>query len=278
MFLIGADPEVFAVKDGQLVSAHGMIPGTKKEPFPVSKGAVQVDGMALEFNIDPAHSEQEFVLSLNQVMRQLRKMVPGYDLLAEPVAEFGAEMIDAQPDEAKELGCDPDFNAWDNGKENPIPDVKTPFRTGSGHIHIGLWDPNGPLPVNHNEVCCALAKQLDCYLAAPFSFVDRDLRRRQLYGKAGAFRPKPYGMEYRVLSNKWLSTVSLQRWVYRATQAAIHDLSLGRSHWECEGKNLRNAIDHGNLEYLSDFIRRRNIGMPYGYNKVAEFIRKEGRG
>ena len=54
--LVGCDPEVFVAKGGKFISAHGMIPGTKKAPHKVERGAVQVDGMALEFNIDPAAS------------------------------------------------------------------------------------------------------------------------------------------------------------------------------------------------------------------------------
>ena len=50
--LIGADPELFVKKDGVVVSGHDLIQGTKADPFPVQDGAVQVDGMALEFNIE----------------------------------------------------------------------------------------------------------------------------------------------------------------------------------------------------------------------------------
>ena len=34
-------------------------------------------------------------------------------------------------------------------------------------------------------------------------------RRKELYGKAGAHRPKDYGVEYRVLSNYWLKSPEL---------------------------------------------------------------------
>ncbi len=50
-FTIGADPEIFLRRRGKAFSAHGVIPGTKKEPHNVEKGAVQVDGMAVEFNV-----------------------------------------------------------------------------------------------------------------------------------------------------------------------------------------------------------------------------------
>ena len=51
---VGADPEIFlGDADGGLVSAYGLIKGDKEHPFPVTNGAVQVDGMAAEFNIDP---------------------------------------------------------------------------------------------------------------------------------------------------------------------------------------------------------------------------------
>jgi len=95
--LIGADPEVFMRKDGVLVSAHGAVQGTKAAPFKVMQGAVQVDGMALEFNIDPASSSEEFVNNIQTVMAELARMVPGYELVADPVAEFGLDYIKAQP-------------------------------------------------------------------------------------------------------------------------------------------------------------------------------------
>lgn len=53
-YLVGADPELFVSKAGVILSAFGLVGGTKKVPQKVERGAVQVDGMALEFNIDPA--------------------------------------------------------------------------------------------------------------------------------------------------------------------------------------------------------------------------------
>ena len=48
-----------------------------------------------------------------------------------------------------------------------------------------------------------------------------------MYGAAGAFRPKPYGVEYRVLSNAWLLTEDRMRFVYKQTVKAVKDLMSG---------------------------------------------------
>jgi hypothetical protein len=50
---------------------------------------------------------------------------------------------------------------------------------------------------------------------------DPDTRRRQLYGKAGAIRFKPYGIEYRTLSNFWLADPKLIEKVWDMTAFAI---------------------------------------------------------
>src|SRR5690606_38268474 len=114
----------------------------KRNPFKVERGAVQVDGMALEFNIEPAASDDEFYLNMTTVMDILKGMVPDHEFALVPVAEFGKEYIDSQPPEAKELGCDPDFDAW-TGHVNEKPNVDLPFRTASGHVHIG-WTKDMP--------------------------------------------------------------------------------------------------------------------------------------
>lgn len=223
--LVGADPEVFMAKNGKFFSAHGAIQGDKKNPFKVNKGAVQVDGLALEFNIDPAKNEKEFITNLKTVMQTLGEMVPGYELKAVPVADFDADHMAAQPEEALELGCEPDFNAWKGGEVNPRPNGKVNFRTGAGHVHIGWGKDFDIADPQHIEACCMVVKQLDYYLGLGSLLYDIEgTKRRVMYGGPGAFRAKPYGVEYRVLSNTWLKDEKLMSWVYRMTIKGVQEL------------------------------------------------------
>ncbi len=225
--LVGCDPEVFVKKGGLFHSAYGLIKGDKKNPQPVHKGAVQVDGMALEFNINPAASEDEFCLNVQAVYDTLRNMVPDYQVVAVPVADFDPAYMKAQPFEALELGCDPDFNGW-TLSANEKPNGDRPFRTASGHVHIG-WTKDediSPGSTHYMRSAC-VAREMDFYLALPSLAYDKDTRRRELYGNPGCFRPKPYGVEYRTLSNAWLNSENTISWVFRAVQYGMKQVMSG---------------------------------------------------
>jgi len=239
-FTIGADPEVFVrdVSTMQFISAHGMVKGTKQKPQKMGKGAIQVDGVALEFNIHPATSKETFVgniMSMKNVLKQeIQKKNKDYHLCITPTAVFPKDYFEQLPEKAKELGCEPDYNAW-TGEVNPKPSTSQPLRTASGHIHIG-WlekaDYMEPMEPNHFDLCRCVARQLDVALLLPSLLFDGDQTRRALYGNPGAFRPKPYGMEYRCLSNAWIADPKLIMWVYENTQRALKDLYMDKKYYE----------------------------------------------
>lgn len=225
--LIGADPEVFVYKNGSVVSGHGLVPGTKRKPFKVDNGAVQVDGMALEFNIDPAASEEEFSYNITSVLSTLKSMVPEFELLPEPYVEFTQEYMDTQPAVAKRMGCDPDFDAW-GMCVNQSPSSASLARTGGGHIHIGWTEGADYEGIEHFMECCEVVKALDSTLYIASKVFDSDERRRSLYGNIGAFRPKSYGVEYRVLSNAWLKDVELIKYIYRFVTDVLYRFNAGK--------------------------------------------------
>jgi hypothetical protein len=261
--LLGADPELFMrdPKTGAFVSAHGMVPGTKHEPFKVPFGAVQIDGTALEFNIDPASTVEQFIHNIQEVKATISSYVPGYNVVAEPVALYNKEYFDWDiPGEAKELGCTPDYNGWTT-EINPRPDPQgEPLRTAAGHVHIGWTEDQDVYDSDHFLLCCSMARQLDYYLGVYSLLWDGDATRRQLYGRAGAFRPKSYGLEYRVLSNRWLSSDDLISFVYKQSIRGVQDGLDGK--WAVDtwadtaaniiNNNLTDWPEHFGLSYAEE--------------------------
>lgn len=260
---LGADPEVFVRKNGVLCSAYGLIPGTKEKPHPVTKGAVQVDGMALEFNIDPASTQAEFTGNVIEVMSRLRQMTEGYILSQDSVAEFGTEFIANQPPAATEIGCDPDFNAW-TGVPNDQPDQALSFRTAAGHVHVG-WTKDVEVEDGHHiGICREMVRQFDFFLGLPSLIFDPEVKRREMYGRAGAFRPKSYGMEYRVLSNKWVSSPILMNWVWSASTKAVEEFNKGNL-LELKYGDIQDIINNTDLASAREIIKDEGLEIPHGY-------------
>ena len=233
---IGCDPELFAYKDGWPISVHDKLPGDKRNPAEVLNGAIQVDGVAAEFNILPANNEEAFFYRVTSVKtymeRLLRLSYPNVRLVAIPTAKFEEGYFKALPFKALELGCEPDFNAY-TGKENDKPKTNLPIRTGSGHVHVGYYS---EIDCNFMDTTSQgfkdsmkLVREFDATLLPASKLWDTDEERRQLYGSPGSFRPKPYGLEYRVLSNAWLNAEDSIRYVYRLTHAVTKSFLAGDS-------------------------------------------------
>lgn len=220
---IGADPELFLINpdNNTLVSAIDKFGGTKDIPVPLGIGDgynVLEDNVMVEFNIPPAFTADRFVehiqKSLNKIEQKANAM--GYDLSTLASGHFSlSELEDWR---SWVFGCDPDYNAYTQ-KKNPSPSVESDpeFRTCGGHVHVGVEElKEAPF----EEVCRAVAF-CDLHLGIPSMYFDKDTKRRERYGKAGAFRVKPYGFEYRTLSNFWIFHTDLIKWVYYATQQAV---------------------------------------------------------
>lgn len=209
---VGADPELFVVDAvGHYVSAIGMIGGTKHNPRQIRKDgcAVQEDNVACEFNIPPSNEVDKFIEAINFNLNYLTDLVKskGLKLSITASAEFSPEQL--KHPKAQEFGCEPDFNCWTMRPNNSPKCDNKQLRSSGGHIHV-----------EHNGPAFLMARCLDLFLGVPSISIDKDKRRRELYGKAGACRPKPYGVEYRTLSNFWLQSNELKKWVFNQTQRA----------------------------------------------------------
>lgn len=251
---LGADPEIFVGRAGQFFSAHETaIEGNKKDPMPVNKGAVQIDGMALEFNIDPASNYQEFQENLDVVQAQLAQLLqPGMEFLDVASVIFSAEFLKDIPYENVRLGCEPDYNGYMVAK-NPAPDQNALMRTAGGHVHIGGIGPSEDNRRKHLPNMARLTRLMDEEVGVYSTLWDKDDRRRALYGKAGCYRPKPYGMEYRSMSNAWLFSKKVTEFVFNATIDAVQRYLDGDDVKSEQAREIMNNSDRGNSFFDNNF-------------------------
>ncbi|MCA2570680.1 hypothetical protein [Microcystis sp. M42BS1] len=252
MYTIGCDPEVFLFDGKKVRSAIDKIGGSKTLPKDYGDGiALQEDNVAVEWTIPPVTNVDDFIryntLALQKIEEQARK----FNLSVKIVASCTLpkeELIDPR---AQEFGCEPDFNAWLR-EQNPRPKAGNKLlRSAGGHVHIG-----GIKDVQEKETAVRL---MDILAAVPLSYLDKDTRRMQLYGKAGCFRFKPYGVEYRTLSNYWTRSPELMRFVFNAAKTAAEVASDPILAQEVDGigQYVQAAINDGDQD-------ARNFVMKFG--------------
>ena len=221
---VGADPEFFLLDEAKInISAHDIVPGTKKDPFPLKHGALQADGTAVEFNVLPSRTRGEFSDNITSILDEIRGRVPKeltFDF--SPSVQYPENYFNELPTLSKELGCDPDVNV--DGKLNmPNPPEKGTWRTGAGHLHTG-WGEDLLDNVDHAEDCRRYIENLDslwCAFSPAFEF---DPFRTRLYGRPGSYRVKPYGVEYRTPSNAWLKYPKLYPFIFELCSYTYHTM------------------------------------------------------
>jgi len=242
-FSIGCDPEFFLKLNQQHVSAVGLIGGSKDVPRPLEKDgfAILEDNVSVEFNIAPAHNHTEFIENIQYVMNNLRGLLPQYEFSQDSAVLFNEAEL--QHPQALEFGCEPDFNAWTKSV-NPRPcAMDHTLRSAGGHVHVG-----------HSLDPIEVIKAMDLFLGVPSTVLDPGTLRRQLYGKAGCFRPKDYGCEYRTLSNFWIFSPKTIEWVYNQTNKALEFVQAGNILSDEVGHKIQSCINNNDgaaYEHLS---------------------------
>jgi hypothetical protein len=220
---IGTDPEMFLKKDGVIISAIGKIGGSKHDPLPISDNGhfIQEDNVAIEYNIPACTTKEEFIYHNNFVKDYLDTVVTaiGCELDFSASAILSDEELDS--DQARLAGCEPDFDVW-RQDVNIAPDLSASnMRVCGGHVSIG-WD--NPTESSQED----MVKAMDATLGLKSLFLDSDTERKKLYGKAGCFRFRDYGIEYRTLSNFWIKTNESLAWVFDTTMEAIELVNSGK--------------------------------------------------
>lgn len=261
MITIGSDPELFIwdYKEEKVVSSIGLIPGIKGDaylPPGFEEGyGLQIDNVLAEFNIPPTTTKEGFISSMNRMKKYIDSFVkstnPNYGIKCS-ASEF-VPWEELNSDEARLFGCSPDFNVW-TGETNPKPlGEETNLRSTGFHVHVGY---------NNRSLkkSLELVKHLDIFLGIPSVILDRDVRRRELYGKSGCFRLTRFGVEYRTLSGVFLKDDNYLEFVWDQMQKAIECWSTGPTLLELlDGDTVQNIINNALVDNALEICEKFKI-------------------
>jgi hypothetical protein len=272
---IGSDVECFLRNSsGQIINASSAIKHNKDKPYRKQKIKIYYDNILAEFNIPPCTNGKDFVIHITNGLYLLEKIACPNKIDVTAAAIIDDSILENK--NASENGCNDETNAYTLEVNTEIEKfIKTSrFRTSGGHIHIGFDEED--IELFDASIKPLFIFMLDLFLGVPSVLLDRDMtqiNRRQAFGKAGAYRSKSYGLEYRVLSSWWITKPEYTALIYNIVDFVY--CSMQEKIWEkfwlfkqqndkfvynCFGydvdlvKNTINNCDQNNAEKLLNFI------------------------
>ena len=212
VFSLGSDPEFILTKDGKPKSAIGLN---------LEKNGVKAyaDNVLMEISHQP-FSVSDFATGIRSVVSTASELANQFNGCSFTIGQCEGlyEESELSSPEAHEIGCQPFFNAYDVG----VASVPKPYtdrrRHAGGHIHIAYDTDTFPPHM--------LVQLLDERLL-PLDPNYGKTSRSYFYGAKGAFRYKPYGIEYRPTSNWWLSNPEIIVDVIRDIETYINKTYYG---------------------------------------------------
>lgn len=252
--LIGSDPEAFLRNrlTKEVVSAIGLISGSKYEPVSIEhelgKGFfIQTDNVMVEWCVPTCNAPRELYNNIQKCIKYTESIIPAeLEVSLQASAILDEKYLKTK--EAKTFGCEPSYNAWTYRVNHP-PSNRTNLRTAGGHIHIGYDNPN-------DDTSISLIKALDLYLNIPSLIMDTDTERKKMYGKAGEFRIKSYGLEYRGLSNYWANSIKFCNFIFAGINKAIDFVNNERELSDEDQLLIQETINNNNKITAYELINK----------------------
>lgn len=270
--LVGSDPEAMIIDTttGKMISAVGLIPGTKENPESIGNGCyIQADNVNVEWCVPPTQDPEDFIKNIRYCVQYTNSILPqGHRVLLRSSHVFDSDQLTTP--EALEFGCDADFCVYNDDlyKPNEKPAAADPnLRSCGGHIHLGH-----PYLSNPQKGAGFIRNIIEPTLGVALVVLDMDTRRKELYGKAGAVRYKPYGIEYRTPSNLWLSSEELVRLTFKIIYDFAPTFSSANSPFKILYRDLgpekatsqyiRSIINENKLEQAKEIMTVLGIEVP----------------
>lgn len=248
-FMTSCDPEMFLEDgDGTLIPAFNALPHRSQCGL-ASNNIYYSDGFGAELVPTPRHCHVEVLghlaSTLIGMLQHVRAKFPNARLSAKTFLEVPKELMAAATNEQVSLGCKPSLNIYgtsgltvDNAREFP-------YRMVGGHIHLGS-KPMAKFLHAHAE---PIIQAMDAFVGVPsvalFAGME-DPRRRQYYGRAGEYREQPHGLEYRTLSNAWMTHPMFAHLIFNMARGAFR---FGFWNWRDV-----HGVDNGRVQYIIDSL------------------------
>ena len=255
---IGRDIEVFLQEkeSGKIVTAEGIIKGTKKEPYQFDPEdrfyATSLDCVSAEFGLKPAKTAGEFYLNVQKALRYISGEIPQHLQIAIlPCARLDDDQLVSET--ANTFGCEASLCCWSTQEIRPQPTGDS-LRVNGSHLHVGYDDPT-------METNIALMQAMDLFVGIPSILIEPENdRKKSGYGCAGNWRPQRWGAEYRVLSGHFASSQELIEWSFRNTERAIEFVNTGRIFEIINfGEEIQHIINTTDKEMAKEFVERFNL-------------------
>jgi hypothetical protein len=260
----GSDPEFFFVdKQGRV------IPSTKL--LSNKTGIVKPDGFQGELNPSSSTCRQSAGHHIGDAIVRAADIAKkaGLQLSLDVGKIITYDIWKDSSTELKRFGCNPTYNAHE-AQFKRVTGLREKFRAAGGHIHIATTVAKGDEST--------LITLMDILGGNTAVLIDRDennARRRINYGRAGEYRIKSYGVEYRVYSNFWLKHYvlwSMASVLLRDAVAIYRDEALRKDLLSrVDIKKVREAINTNNKELametmlvVRDFFIENMIVKPSG--------------
>lgn len=279
-FSFGSDPEfMLKTADGKkYVSAIGVVPGTKTDMLPLGNGHFGFhDNVLAECCPHYGKNKEEVIANFRDCFQRYANVVAPYKLT--PQASHTYPESECLHPAALEFGCSPEMNAYDMSTVNaPVCEAGNTFRSGGGHIHLGYID--GPkYPLIDGMGRWWLTRMMDLFVGLPSILIDNDPTsqdRRKLYGGAGNMRPKDYGIEYRTMSNFWLSCPRLVALQHDLCGFVISFMQANDAHqelWEKYAEDLLGTINNGDRNKAASIWNVISLNLPNALREEVEAVR-----
>ena len=215
-------------------------------------GKTVIDGVQAELHPRASTCREVLASEIALCFRSLKDTLQakGVKVVVAPLVDVSQNEIDSLTPQSQVFGCEPSRNIYQNAEESSIKvDAKKYLkRSAGGHVHLGNYYANVLNEAARNltpgdreyggrfaiatrtekvlkQMPETLIPILDIIVGNTCVLLDQNegnIERRANYGRVGEFRVKPYGMEYRTLSNFWLKSYPLMSLVYGLARFAVH--------------------------------------------------------